>query len=98
MRMSYTDKRVRKKRRWGRVFEYSSYERQLLVGDQYTELLNELSEDYSKRKTVVVTPQDIASKRDIRVSVAKRLLNDLEEKKILKRSFSNRRLQVYVKA
>ena len=96
--MSYTDKRVRKKRRWGRVFEYSSYERQLLVGDQYTELLNELSEDYSKRKAVVVTPQDIASKRDIRVSVAKRLLNDLEKKEILKKSFSNRRLQVYVKA
>ena len=96
--MSVTDKRTRKKRRWGRVFEYSSYERDLPVGDQYAEILNELSEDYSKRKTIVVTPQEIASKRDIRVSVAKRLLTELEEKKIVKRSFSNRRIHVYVKA
>ncbi len=96
--MSVTDKRTRKKRRWGRVFEYSSYERDLTVGDQYTEILKELSEDYSKRKAIVVTPQEIASKRDIRVSVAKRLLTELEEKKIVKRSFSNRRIHVYVKA
>ncbi|MHA1966493.1 MAG: hypothetical protein ACW964_01700 [Candidatus Hodarchaeales archaeon] len=96
--MSVTDKKTRKKRRWGRVFEYSSYERQLPVGDQYTEILDELSAEYSKRKTIVVTPQEIASKRDIRVSVAKRLLAELAEKNIVKRSYSNRRIQIYVKA
>ncbi len=95
--MSHIDKRTRKKRRWGRVFEYSSYERQLLVGEEYKELVKELSEEYTKRKTVVVTPQEIASKRDIRVSVAKRLLSELVEKQILKLSFSNRRLCVYEK-
>ena len=92
--MSHIDKRTRKKRRWGRVFEYSSYERQLVVGEEYKELVKELSEEYTKRKTVVVTPQEIASKRDIRVSVAKRLLSELVEKQILKLSFSNRRLCV----
>jgi len=95
--MSHIDKRTRKKRRWGRVFEYSSYQRQLLVGEEYKELVKELSEEYTKRKTVVVTPQEIASKRDIRVSVAKRLLSELVEKQILKLSFSNRRLCVYEK-
>jgi ribosomal protein S25 len=95
--MSHIDKRTRKKRRWGRVFEYSSYERQLVVGEEYKELVKELSEEYTKRKTVVVTPQEIASKRDIRVSVAKRLLSELVEKQILKLSFSNRRLCVYEK-
>ena len=95
--MSFTDKRVRKKRRWGKVFEYSSYERKLLVGDEYKEVLKELEEDYSKRKNIVVTPQEIAAKRDIRVSVAKQLLDDLEKKKILKQASSNRRLTVYVK-
>ncbi len=95
--MSHIDKRTRKKRRWGRVFEYSSYERQLLVGEEYKELVKELSEEYTKRKTVVVTPQEIASKRDIRVSVAKRVLSELVEKQILKLSFSNRRLCVYEK-
>lgn len=95
--MSHIEKRTRKKRRWGRVFEYSSYQRQLLVGEEYKELVKELSEEYTKRKTVVVTPQEIASKRDIRVSVAKRLLSELVEKQILKLSFSNRRLCVYEK-
>ena len=95
--MSHIEKRTRKKRRWGRVFEYSSYQRQLLVGEEYKELVKEWSEEYTKRKTVVVTPQEIASKRDIRVSVAKRLLSELVEKQILKLSFSNRRLCVYEK-
>lgn len=95
--MSITDKKVRKKRRWGKIFEYSSYERKLLVGDEYKEVLKELEQDYSKRKSFVVTPQEIAAKRDIRVSVAKQLLDDLEEKKILKQATSNRRLKVYVK-
>ncbi len=95
--MSIIDKRTRKKRRWGKIFEYSSYERKLLVGDEYKELLKELEEDYSKRKNFVVTPQEIAAKQDIRVSVAKQLLDDLEEKKIVKLETSNRRLKVYVK-
>ncbi len=95
--MSITDKRTRKKRRWGKIFEYSSYERKLLVGDEYKEVLKELEEDYKKRKKMVVTPQEIAAQRDIRVSVAKQLLDDLEEKKIVKQVSSNRRLKVYVK-
>lgn len=95
--MSHIDKRTRKKRRWGRVFEYSSYERSLVVGDEYQALVKELTEEYTKRKSVVVTPQEIASKRDIRVSVAKRLLSEMVEKQILKLSFKNRRLCVYEK-
>ena len=96
--MSISDRRVRKKRRWGKIFEYTSYERSLLVGDEYDETLKELTEEYQKRKSIVITAQEIASKRDIRVSIAKRLLSDLEEKKILKKEFSNRRIAVYTKA
>ncbi|MFX1507958.1 MAG: hypothetical protein ACFFDC_17865 [Promethearchaeota archaeon] len=96
--MSVSDKKVRKKRRWGKIFEYSSYERNLVVGDGYKELLKELEEEYSKRKTIVITAQEVAAKRDIRVSVAKRLLEDLEEKDILKPTISNKRLKVYTKA
>jgi ribosomal protein S25 len=95
--MGISDKKVRKKRRWGRVFEYTSYERSLLVDDEYKALLDELEKDYSKRKSFVVTPQEIASKHEIRVSVAKRLLADLEEKNILKKSLSNNRVRVYMK-
>lgn len=96
--MSLSEKKVRKKRRWGKVFEYSSYERSLVVGDDYKGLLKELEADYSKRKSIIVTPQEIAAKRDIRVSIAKQLLEDLEEKKILKKSISNKRILVYTKA
>ena len=97
--MSTTEKRTKKKRRWGKVFEYTSYERSLLVGDEYDSLLKELAAEYEKRKSIVVTPQELAAKRDIRVSVAKQLLTDLEEKKkLLKKSFQNKRLTVYVKA
>ena len=96
--MSISDRRVRKKRRWGKIFEYTSYERSLLVGDEYDETLKELTEEYQKRKSIVITAQEIAAKRDIRVSIAKRLLSDLEEKKILKKEFSNRRIAVYTKA
>lgn len=96
--MSVSDKKVRKKRRWGKIFEYSSYERNLVVGNDYEELVKELEEEYSKRKSIVITAQEIAAKRDIRVSVAKRLLEDLEEKNILKPTVSNKRLKVYTKA
>ncbi|NHJ03015.1 MAG: hypothetical protein EAX86_12840 [Candidatus Heimdallarchaeota archaeon] len=95
--MSTSDRKVRKKRRWGRIFEYTSYERNLLVGDEYNELLKELEKDYSKRKSIVVTPQEIASRRDIRVSVARSLLDDLVKKKIIKKAYSNRRVSVYAK-
>ena len=96
--LSITDKKVRKKRRWGKIFEYTSYKRPLPVGEAYKELLDDLEKDYSKRKNLVITPQEIAAKRDIRVSVAKRLLADLEEKNILKKAVSNRRTLVYIKA
>ena len=87
--MSTGEKRTKKKRRWGKVFEYTSYERSLLVGNEYDDLLKELAAEYEKRKTLVVTPQELAAKRDIRVSVAKQLLTDLEEKnKLIKKSFS----------
>ena len=95
--LSTMDKKVRKKRRWGKIFEYTSYEKNLLVGDEYKALLQELEKEYSKRKSIVITPQEIAARRDIRVSVAKRLLEDLEEKDILKKEFSNRRVRVYTK-
>ncbi|MHA1974731.1 MAG: hypothetical protein ACTSW1_17170 [Candidatus Hodarchaeales archaeon] len=96
--MSVTDKRVRKKRRWGKVFEYTSYERSLLVGNEYSEMLKELEADFTKRKSLLTTPQELAVKRDIRVSTAKRLLEDLVEKNLLKKVHQNRRVRVYIKA
>jgi ribosomal protein S25 len=96
--LAYTDKRVKKKRRWGKVFEYQSYERSLPVGKDYEEKLSQIEEDFTKRKNFVVTAPDIAARLDIRVSVAQNLLDDLEEKNIIKKSISSRRLKVYVKA
>jgi ribosomal protein S25 len=96
--MSISDRRTKKKRRWGKIFEYTSYERTLLVGDEYKTVLDEISAEFKKRKSVVITAQELAARRDIRVSVARRLLEDLEESKVLQKAFSNRRIAVYTKA
>ena len=95
--LAYTDKKTKKKRRWGKIFEYTSFERALLVGEEYEAKLAEIEADITKRKNLVVTAADFASRHDIRVSAAQNLLNDLEEKKILKKALSSRRLKVYVK-
>jgi len=96
--MSSPDKRVRKKRRWGKVFEYTSYERTLLVGDDYDKMLSDLEKEYAKKKNFMITPNELAARNDIRVSIAKQLLSDLEEKKLIKKTDSNNRLKIYIKA
>lgn len=95
--MAYTDKKVKKKRRWGKVFEYTSFQRSLPVGEEYEAKLAQLEQDIAKRKNLVMTAPDIATRLDIRVSAAQNLLNDLEERKILKKAISSQRLKVYVK-
>lgn len=96
--LAYTDKKVKKKRRWGKIFEYTSYQRTLPVGKDYEEKLAQLEQDFVKRKNFVVTAPEIATRLDIRVSVAQNMLDDLEEKNILKKGISSRRLKAYVKA
>lgn len=87
--MSSTDK-VRKKRKWGKSFEYTSHSRKLNLdsGSQET-VENEIV------KMRAITPSMIASRYDIRVSTAKQLLQDMSRRGKLRLTIDTRRLKVY---
>ena len=87
--LSSTSK-VRKKRKWGKIFEYTSHSRQLQLDSGSRETVEK-----EIVKMRAITPSLIASKYDIRVSTAKRLLNDLLRRGQLRLIVDTRRLKVY---
>lgn len=90
------EKRTKKIKRWGRTIEFSSYEKRILFGDDYNALKSTVSKELKNVK--VVTPQEIAQKHDIRVSIAKQLLEDLEKEGILSLVDKSKRARIYTKA
>lgn len=88
-KLSSTSK-VRKKRKWGKIFEYSSHSRQLLMDSENREAAEK--DILSMR---VVTPAVIASKYDVRVSTAKRLLDALHRRGKLRLVVDSGRLKAY---
>ena len=82
--------KVRKKRKWGKIFEYTSHTRQLLLDSE-----NRATVEDEILKMRVVTPSAVASKYDIRVSTAKRLLEKLHQRAQLRLVVDTRRLKVY---
>ncbi len=88
------DKRVRKKRRWGKVFEYTSYQRKVPYGDELKDLRSKIEQEV--KKTRVITPQELAAKHDVRVSYIKTILNELAEKGEIKEFIGDAKLRTYV--
>lgn len=89
------ERKTRKKRRWGRIIEYGSYERRFLFGEGYREEFEKVKKSVGKYKNGV-TPQDLAASNDIRVSVAKSILHDLEQEGLLELVLKSRRVRFYV--
>ncbi len=89
------EKKTRKKKRWGRVVEFTSYERKLLHGNAYNQVKESIKEEISQGKLKLVTPQDLATKHDIRVSEGKRLLRDLEEEGLVKIALKGAQTRFY---
>jgi ribosomal protein S25 len=87
------ERKTRKKRRWGRIVEYSSYERKYILGDVYDELKKKVEKSITKTKGF--TPQEIAASNDIRVSVAKQILDDLEAEGKIIAIIKAHRIRVY---
>ena len=87
------EKKTHRKRRWGKTIEWGSYERRIITGSELDEFVKEVKETVTKNP--VTTPQDLATKFDIRVSVAKDLLKMLEEEGIVERVISSSRLKAY---
>ena len=89
------ERKSRKKRRWGRVIEYTSYERKFLFGASYNEEYDKVKKSLGKYKTGV-TPQELAQASDIRVSVAKQILHDLEQEGLVTLGLKSKRVKFFV--
>ncbi len=88
------EKRSRKKRRWGRTYEYSSYQRRIVINEEaFLELAEKIFESLEKSKGL--TAQELAEKNDIRVSVAKRILDSLENEGRIRLLVSGQNIKVY---
>ena len=89
------ERKTRKKRRWGRIIEYTSFQRRYIYGDMYSEELTRLRDNLGRFKSGI-TPQELALNNDYRVSVAKQLLTDLEQEGLLELAVKSRRVRLYV--
>ena len=85
------ERKSSKKRRWGRVIEYSSYEKKYLFGNVYDDLKKKIEKQIAK--SPCVTPQQLAASNDVRVSLAKQVLNDLETEGKVKQVFKAHRIR-----
>ena len=66
--------RVRKKKRWGKVIEFTPKSRNLVMDNR---LRKKIEGEIKKAK--ILTPQALSDRHDIRVSTSKKLLAELEE-------------------
>ena len=83
-------KTVKKKKRWGKVYEYQPNIRDIvLTEDQLKEIEAEL------KKSNVYTPQSLANKFNIKVSLAKKILNKQVEAGKFKEIASTSKSQVF---
>ncbi len=87
------ERKSRKKRRWGRSLEYSSYERKYIFGEVFEEMKSKVEKSIKNNKGFTI--QEIASANDIRVSVAKQILSQLENEEKISLISSSHRLKIY---
>ncbi|MFX1511835.1 MAG: hypothetical protein ACFFCQ_04550 [Promethearchaeota archaeon] len=88
------EKKVRKKRRWGKVFEYTSYQRKVPYGDELHDLRSKIEEEVKNVR--IITPQALAVKHDVRVSYIKMILNELVEKGVIREYIGYAKLKTFV--
>ena len=92
--MSVQDKkRIRKKKRFGKVIEYVSYERKIIPDEQ---TLKNIEKDATRIRGV--TPQSLADKYDVAVSTTKSILKRLEEEGKIKKIASTKWGDAYTPA
>ncbi len=87
--------KVRKKRRWGKVIEYTSQESLVPLNDkEREELVKQVKEIALKSK--YITPEQLAKRTRMRVSTIKVILRELEEQNIIKLAVSGGGFKAYV--
>lgn len=60
------------------------------------EMIKRVQDEIKKEK--IITPYELATKTNITISVAKRILKELNSQGLIKESFKNRRTAVYMAA
>jgi ribosomal protein S25 len=81
---------VKKKKRWGRVYESQSLIRGVRL-DQ--DKADEIAKDIKNSK--VVTPQSLSQKHTIRVSLARKILRQMEEDGKITLKYKNGAEEIY---
>ena len=90
--MSEKPKTVKKKKKWGKVYEYTPIARTgILDGDLAKEIEKEV------KKGSFQTPSQLATKYGIKVSLAKKILREFEEKKVLTAVYDRQDNRIYTK-
>jgi len=87
------EKKTKRIKRWGRTIQFSSYQRRIVFGDDYNDLKAKVKNELNKLR--VITPQELAKKHDIRVSIAKQMLEDLEEENAVNLVDKSKRARIY---
>ncbi|MHA2033126.1 MAG: hypothetical protein ACW99Q_27475 [Candidatus Kariarchaeaceae archaeon] len=83
---------VKKKKKWGKIFEYEPIVRTSVLTK---ELADEIGKEIAKANGL--TPQSLAQKFRIKVSLAKEILSKMAEKGDIKLVHSNGKNQIYAK-
>jgi ribosomal protein S25 len=89
--MSEKSGNVRKKKRWGKVFEYTPIRRDIVISDETT---SEIEKELKNLKPT--TPESFASKHAIKVSLAKQILNDKVEEGKLRKAHKGAKTAIYM--
>jgi len=85
--------KVRKKKKYGKVYEYEPIIRDAFISD---ELRAKLEKEIPKMK--IISPTEIALRYNIKISTAKDFLEELEQKGLIKLAVKNRRTRIYIPA
>jgi ribosomal protein S25 len=83
---------VKKKKRWGKIYEYTPTIRASILDD---DLVKEIEGELKKAGTQ--TPQSLAKKFDIKVSLAKKILSQYADQDKLNKVHSKSKYQIYSK-
>ena len=83
---------VKKKKRWGKIYEYTPIVRASVLDD---EMVKEIEAEL--KKPGAYTPQSLAKKFDLKVSLAKKILSLLAEQEKLTKVHSKSKYQIYTK-
>ena len=81
---------VRKKKRWGRSYEYTPVSRNIVVSPEVMKAI-----DAEFTKTNAITAESLAIKHNLRVSLCKRILEDKVKKGKLNRLHKGKMTTIY---